>query len=107
MKNIFKIISFLFLMQLQFGFAQNVTVTVQVLPPYSTYLPDYLNNPSKIYITLLSNEDATIKLKANITGDNGISLNTTNTSTATPIQLLANQIKLLNGTDLKKCLDIN
>lgn len=92
---------------MQILFAQNVNVTVQVLPPYSTYLPDYLNNPSRIYITLLSNEDATIKLKANITGDNGISLITTNTSNAAAIPLKANQIKIVNGTDLKKCLDIN
>ena len=91
----------------QIFWGQNVTVTVQVLPPYSTYLPDYLNNPSRIYFTLLSNEDVMVKLKATITGDNGITLTTATTATANSIQLLANQTKMMNGTDLKKVLDIN
>jgi TANFOR domain-containing protein len=107
MKNTFKNFSLLLLLFSLSGKAQNVTVTVQVLPPYSTYLPDYLNNPSRIIFTLTSNEDATIKLKASITGDNGISVVSSNSSSVQPINLLANQLKMMNGTDLKNYLDIN
>ena len=107
MKNTFKIFSLLLLLLTQFSKAQNVTISVQVLPPYSTYLPDYLNNPSRIMFTLISNENATIKLKVSITGDNGISVVSSNTSLVQPINLLANQLKPMNGTDLKKYLDIN
>ena len=105
MKKAVKIL-ILFLFLFQMGYAQNVIVTVQVFPPYSTYLPDYLNNPSRVYVTLLSNEDATIKLKASVTGDNGISVVSSNSSSVPSLQLLANQIKMLNGTDLKNYLNI-
>lgn len=88
--------------------AQDVIVTVQVLPPYSTYLPDYLNNPSKIIFTLMSQQTRDVKIRATITGDNGISIATSPTgSAAAPIKLIANQVKMLNGTNLKAYLDVN
>ena len=106
MKKAVKIlVSLLFLFQMVS--AQNVTVTVQVFPPYATYLPDYLNNPSRVYFTLLSNENAAIRLKASITGDNGINVVSSNSSSVPSLQLLANQIKILNGTDLKNYLNVN
>ncbi|MFT3795004.1 hypothetical protein [Flavobacterium sp.] len=88
--------------------AQEVIVNVQVLPPYSTYLPDYLNNPSKIVFTLLSTQTRDVKIKATITGDNGITVATSATgSAAAPIHLVANQVKMMNGTNLKAYLDVN
>ncbi|RTY91381.1 hypothetical protein [Flavobacterium sp. GT3R68] len=108
MKNNFKIFSVIFLLLSQINFAQTVNVTVQVLPPYSTYLTDYLNSPSKVVFTLLSYSNASVYLKANITGDNGISISTSDSyRPATPIQLVAYQPKMMTGIDLKNYLDLN
>jgi len=98
----------LFLLLFQKTAAQDVIVTVQVLPPYPTYLPDYLNNPGKIVFTLLSPQTRDVKIKATITGDNGITVATSPTgSAAAPIHLVANQVKMMNGTSLKAYLDVN
>lgn len=110
MKKTVKFLYLVCLLAFQMAFAQtaaNVTVTVQVLPPYSTYFPDYLNNPSTVYFTLLSNGNTTIKLKVSLTGDNGVSIVSSNSSSVSSLQLFANQIKILNGTDLKNYLNIN
>jgi TANFOR domain-containing protein len=108
MKNTLRLLGLFCLLLFQTAQAQDVIVTVQVTPPYSTYLPDYLNNPSKIIFSLLSPRDADVKIRATITGDNGISVNTSPSgSAATPIHLVANQIKMMNGTALKAYLDVN
>ncbi len=108
MKNTLRLLGLFCLLLFQTAKAQDVIVTVQVTPPYSTYLPDYLNNPSKIIFSLLSPRDVDVKIRATITGDNGISVNTSPSgSAATPIRLVANQIKMMNGTALKAYLDVN
>jgi hypothetical protein len=76
MKNTLRLLGLFCLLLFQTAQAQDVIVTVQVTPPYSTYLPDYLNNPSKIIFSLLSPRDVDVKIRATITGDNGISVNT-------------------------------
>jgi TANFOR domain-containing protein len=107
MKYIKLLCLFVFLL-FQKAAAQDVIVTVQVLPPYSTYLPDYLNNPSKIVFTLMSSQTRDVKIRATITGDNGITVATSASgSAAAPIHLVANQIKMMNGTNLKAYLDVN
>lgn len=86
----------------------NVTVTTQVLPPYSTYLPDYLNNPNRVLVTLLSFTNVNVRLKITITGDNGITVTTSDNFRPTmPIALQAYQQKMLTGLDLKNYLDAN
>ncbi|VXB22571.1 TANFOR domain-containing protein [Flavobacterium sp. 9AF] len=96
---------------LQHLFAQTaptVNVTVQVLPPYSTYLQDYLNTSNKVVISLLSYTNANVKLKASITGDNGITIATSdNYRPASPLVLNAYQQKMITGIDLKNYLDFN
>jgi hypothetical protein len=52
MKYIKLLCLFLFLLS-QKAAAQDVIVTVQVLPPYSTYLPDYLNKKSKVIFKMI------------------------------------------------------
>ncbi|RXR21128.1 hypothetical protein EQG63_04080 [Flavobacterium amnicola] len=111
MRNIFKLLNFVLLLLTQFVWAQrssNVNVTVQVLPPYSTYLPDYVNSSNKVMLTLLSYENANVKLKATITGDNGITVATSdNYRPATPLKLTAYQSKMLTGLDLRNYLEFN
>lgn len=108
MKYTIRLLLVSFLLLFQKSAAQNVIVNVQVLPPYSTYLPDYLNNPSKIVFTLLSPQTRDVKIRATITGDNGITVATSASgSAATPIRLIANQVKMMNGTNLKRYLDVN
>lgn len=111
MKRIFKIFCLSVLLMTQLAFSQTtptVNVTVQVLPPYSTYLPDYLNSPNRVLFTLLSYTTVNVKLKATITGDNGISVRTSDSYVPpTAIQLQAYQQKMLTGLDLKNYLDIN
>lgn len=111
MKNTKKIFSLMLLLVTQLLLAQatpTVTVTVQVLPPYSTYLPDYVNSANKVVFTLLSYTNANVRLKASIKGDNGISVTTSDSyRPASPIALTAYQQKMLTGLDLKNYLDFN
>uniref|UniRef100_UPI00263037CF hypothetical protein n=1 Tax=Flavobacterium sp. TaxID=239 RepID=UPI00263037CF len=109
MKNNFKIFTVIFLLLSQINFAQtDVTVTTQVLPPYSTYLSDYVNSPNKVVFTLLAYRNVAVRLKASITGDNGISVVTSDSyRPATPIQLQAYQQKMMTGIDLRNYLDLN
>lgn len=111
MKNKAIILNLLFLFLTQWVWAQarpSVTVTVQVLPPYSTYVSDYVNSPNKVVFTLLSTSNVSIRLKASIKGDNGISVATSNSyKPATPLNLTAYQQKMLTGLDLKNYLDFN
>ncbi|MBL7885969.1 MAG: hypothetical protein JNJ52_04420 [Flavobacterium sp.] len=111
MKKLCKIVGLFALLLSQFTFSQatpSVNVTVQVLPPYSTYLPDYLNSPNRVLFTLLSYSNANVRLRASITGDNGITVRTSESYIPpTALQLQANQQKMLTGLDLKNYLDIN
>lgn len=108
MKHTIRLLLLSLVLLFQKAVAQDVIVNVQVLPPYSTYLPDYLNNPSKIVFTLLSTQTRDVKIRATITGDNGITVSTSASgSAASPIHLVANQVKMMNGTNLKAYLDVN
>lgn len=110
MRNTFKFLNFilLFLTHLAWSQTPTVNVTVQVLPPYSTYLPDYVNSSNKVLLTLMSYTNANVKLKATITGDNGITVATSDSyRPSTPLQLTAYQSKMLTGLDLRNYLEFN
>lgn len=109
MKKIFQLLSLLLLSATVMAqTTPTVNVTTQVLPPYSTYLPDYVNSSNKVILTLLSYTTVNVKLKATITGDNGITVTTSpNFRPPTPLQLTAYQNKMLTGLDLKSYLDFN
>ena len=111
MKTNLKFLNFVLLLLTQFVWSQatpTVNVTVQVLPPYSTYLPDYVNSSNKVLLTLMSYTNASVKLKATITGDNGITVATSDSyRPSTPLQLTAYQSKILTGLDLRNYLEFN
>ncbi len=75
--------------------ADVVIQNVQVIPPYSGRLTDYLSNPSKVMITLYSNitfSQLKVKLLASLKGDNGVQI------TTDPGRLdLLQEITLANG----------
>ncbi len=85
-----------------------VMVNVQVLPPYSTYLPDYFNYSNRVVLTLISTGPANVKLSATISGDNGITV-TTNPQFQPPIPIHLNQnvMVALTGGDLQNYIDYN
>ncbi len=86
-----------------------VMVQVQVLPPYSTYLPDYFNYENRVVLTLISmNGQANVKLSATIQGDNGISVSSNpQYMPPVPIHLDQNVMVALTGGDLQNYFDYN
>jgi TANFOR domain-containing protein len=87
--------------------SQNVTTTVSVIPPYSTKLTDYLDNPHRVTITFLyytpiSVTTVNVKLVASIKGDNGVEISTGDDPIVlTPITLTSGVPKTLTVADLK------
>ncbi len=76
--------------------AQNsIGVTLNIIPPYSPQFGTYAEQPGKVILLLKNNTSSaqTIYLHVNVTGDNGVSLNTIpGTKTTQPIALQPNQI---------------
>lgn len=91
----------------------NVNVSINILPPYSTYISDYLNNQNKTIVTLIPNgltsaDQATVYFKASIVGDNGVSMITkSGYKPAQGLQLIGAFPKILNGKTLSDYFDVN
>ncbi len=80
-----------------------VTVNLQVNPPYSPFFRDYQGyDISKVLVTLFSTSNRQVYLTATLTSSDGsIQIGVTpNFKPLTPVQLLANQLRTLNGTQL-------
>jgi TANFOR domain-containing protein len=111
MKNKIFFFSFLFITQVLTIQAQfPVNVTLQLIPPYSTRLSDYANNPGKTVIILRNTQPRvlTVYLRASITGDNGIQIFTNaNYRAARGITLQPNIPYTLTIGDLQDVFDIN
>ncbi len=91
--------------------AQNqVQVTVTALPPFDPFLQDYFNQPGKLQVILrnTTNAQLTIKLQANLTGDNGVEIMTSpGYQPLQPLTLGPLQTRLLNVADLKNLIDLS
>lgn len=96
--------SFVFLVIFIFGFNNNlhaqypIKVNVQVLPPYSPFLNDYLGfkNKTVLTVTNTSNQDRNIYLKATLSNSqNFVAKTKDNYLPATPIFLKAGQMTSL------------
>lgn len=109
MKN--KILLLLFVLLSWKTIAQNaVNVTLQLVPPYSTRLSDYANNPGKAIIILQNTQRVaqTVYLRASISGDNGIQIFTNpNFRPVRGITLQPNIPYTLNIGDLQDLFDVN
>ena len=90
--------------------AQTVRVTVVPLPPYSTHLSDYVDQPNRLLVTL-SNSGRTavsLQLAGSITGDNGVSARTKPGAHSTrPVTLDPLQTRRLDADELGLLFDEN
>ncbi len=87
-----------------------VNVTINLIPPYSTRLSDYANNPGKVLVTLRNTQAraVTVYLRANITGDNGIHVFTNpNFRPSRGITLQPNVPFTLTVGELQEVFDVN
>lgn len=87
-----------------------VSVTVNVLPPYSDDILDMVRNPGRLQVTLHNNffQDVDIRLLGRITGDNGVSVATDpNYRPARPITLKGYQTLILTSRDVETMFDRN
>lgn len=87
-----------------------VNVSINLVPPYSTRLSDYANNPGKVLITLRNTQarDVTVYLRATISGDNGILVFTRpDYRPVRGITLRPNVPFTLTVGDLQEVFDIN
>jgi hypothetical protein len=91
--------------------AAQVSITVNILPPYSPYYSDYSGaNAGKVLLIIrnLTNTQKRIKLTGEVVGNNGIKVSTKSTYVPLqPIILLPNETKQLNGAALKDIFDLN
>ena len=84
--------------------SQTVQVTVNIPPPYPVHLEDYINLSNQTIITLQNtgNQARQIKLRTRITGDNGISAQSSETFTpSAPILLNPLETKVITGGQLQ------
>ena len=90
--------------------AQTVRVTVVPLPPYSTHLSDYVDQPNRLLVTL-SNSGRTavsLQLAGSITGDNGVSARTRpGAHSPRPVTLDPLQTRRLDADELGLLFDEN
>jgi TANFOR domain-containing protein len=106
MKKLF----FFFLFGATVARAQQVSVSVNVLPPYSAYLQDYASQAGKVRI-LVRNTTASavdLRLEGSITGDNGVTIRTlANYRPVVPLHLAPMESRVLSQPDLEGLFDLN
>ncbi len=91
------------------GYSQTVypvKVTVNVLPPFTYYPQDYVNQPGKIQVILQSlslpgGDPHRLKLSASLSGDNGIMIRTRDDyQPLGPVYLQAGELKILTFEEI-------
>lgn len=109
-----KLILFLAIIISKISIAQitNVNVSLNVLPPYSPYISDYVNYQNKTLLTLIPNGNPSdlkeVYFKASVVGDNGISVYTKpNYKPAQGLQIQGSIPKVLNSIALQNYFDEN
>ena len=88
----------------------DVTATIRVIPPYSTHLSDYADQPEKTLITLRNNTQRTlqVQLLGSITGENGIELRTApQFKSPQAIELAPLAVVSLNADAIRNLFDVN
>jgi TANFOR domain-containing protein len=88
----------------------DVTATIRVIPPYSTHLSDYADQPEKTLITLRNNTQRTlqVQLLGVITGENGIELRTApQFKSPQAIELAPLAVVNLNADAIRNLFDVN
>ena len=84
--------------------SDDVTLTTQVIPPYSTYLDDYINQ-NKLFVILRNNTSVNqiLRLRGTLEGNNGVLITIPETFIpAIPIELAPKQVLQLSGNALRE-----
>jgi TANFOR domain-containing protein len=87
-----------------------VSITVNVIPPYSEDVLDLVRNPGRLQVTLRNNffQEVNIRLLGTITGDNGVTVGTDpNYRPPVPINLKPYQTLLLTTREIELMFDRN
>ncbi|QEM02554.1 hypothetical protein DIU31_003105 [Mucilaginibacter rubeus] len=85
-----------------------VSVSIQILPPYPRKITDYASQPQLmvIAVTNVSTKRQRIQLRGTVTGDNGVILAVKpNYKSPVAIELDPGQTRSLNGNDISKFFD--
>jgi len=96
----------------QSAFTVNVT-SVLVIAPYTSQLSAYVNNPSKVVITvqkLAGTPDLNVKIFASLIGDNGIQITTNQTALSGLNQISltsAQPTQVVNALFIRNIFDLN
>lgn len=93
----------------ELSLAQQVQVTVNVLPPYSAYLQDYPGRGNQVQIFVRNTTTAALDVRflGQITGDNGVRIATPqNFRPLQPLRLAPLENKLLTRNDLEGLFDL-
>ncbi|MCR5887252.1 carboxypeptidase regulatory-like domain-containing protein [Hymenobacter sp. J193] len=88
----------------------DVRVTVLALPPYSTHLADYVDQPNRLVVTLTNTtrQPLQLQLAGTLTGDNGVQARTRDqVRSARPLELAALQTRRLDQDELGRLFDEN
>lgn len=89
--------------------AQNdINVTVQLIPPYSPYLSDYVGPDTKMIVTLQNTTASALDVRfvGSVEGDNGVKITIPDAAKANfPISVPANGMTTIFGKDLEGYLD--
>lgn len=91
------------------AWAQNdINVTVQLIPPYSPYLSDYVGPVTKMIVTLQNTTAAALDVRfvGSVSGDNGVTITIPDAAKANfPVTVPANGMVTIFGKDLEGYLD--
>ncbi|MEO7049736.1 MAG: hypothetical protein ABI091_30815, partial [Ferruginibacter sp.] len=90
--------------------AQDVSITVNVLPPYQLNFTDYRSRPNQLLIVLTNrtSNNLNLQLSGSIEGDNGVRLNTIpGTRSNQPVRLGALETRSLSVIEIENLFDIN
>ncbi|MEO5942394.1 MAG: hypothetical protein ABIP30_17245 [Ferruginibacter sp.] len=90
--------------------AQDVSITVNVLPPYQLNFTDYHSRPNQLLIVLTNrtSNNLNLQLSGSIEGDNGVLLNTIpGTRSNQPVRLGALETRSLSVIEIENLFDIN
>ncbi len=93
---------FLFLLVSLFAKGQSVSINLNVSPPFTPYMADYLGRGQHLTLQLKNNgrEAVALKLLLSFTGDNGVSIRTRPSYSPTrPLMLNPGEVKILKSLD--------
>ncbi|MES2455700.1 MAG: carboxypeptidase regulatory-like domain-containing protein [Bacteroidota bacterium] len=87
-----------------------VSVSVQIIPPFRYRVTDYASHPEQLLLTLIntSSSEKRVQLRGALTGDNGVELRVKDSfKSRSALVLAAGEVKVLNGSDFNTFFDLS